>query len=254
MTEPLYPCQTIDEVIDRLERVIERCAVERNQLGYFATMYRDVTVRVRDWIAEGRFDDGPRMERLDVVFANRYLEALDRFLAGETPTRSWLVVFQAANTRPPVILQHLLLGMNAHINLDLAIAAVQTAPGDQLPGLKRDFELINALLDEMIDDVQERIDQISPWMRIIDHVGGRTEEEICAFAIGEARDLAWRAAQHLAVVSPEEFEREVAEHDAIVAALGKLIHSPGPLLRLGLWAVRVRETRPVDEVIAALKM
>ena len=49
-------------------------------------------------------------------------------------------------TLAPVILQHLLLGINAHINLDLGIAAVETSPGNQLAPLKNDFDMINKLL------------------------------------------------------------------------------------------------------------
>lgn len=42
--------QTIDEVIAQLEQVLERCLREDNRLGYFAMLYRDVTVRVREGI------------------------------------------------------------------------------------------------------------------------------------------------------------------------------------------------------------
>jgi hypothetical protein len=237
-----------------MDQVIERCIRGRSQLAYFAVLYRDVTVRVRDAIAAGRFEDGPRMERLDVIFANRYLDALDRFWRGEAPTQSWSVAFQAAHSWPPIILQHLLLGTNAHINLDLAIAAAQVAPGNELPGLKRDLQEITVLLGEMIDGAQERIERVSPWIRIIDRVGGRTDEQVCAFAIKAARDLAWRAAEELAVAAPEELEQEIALHDQIVAELGRGIRSPGLVLRAALYLVRVRETKSVPAVIEALRM
>lgn len=246
--------ETIDEIINRLDGVIEQCSRENSKMGFFAVLYRDVTVEVQRSIIAGRFEDGPRMERFDVLFANRYLDAIDRYWRKERPTRSWLLAFEAAEKRPPIILQHLLLGMNAHINLDLAIAAVQTAPGETLPGLKRDFYEITVLLDEMIDHVQERIDHVSPWFRIIDRVGGRTEEHICAFAIAEARTLAWRAAERLAVLNPEAFEREVAEHDQVVARIGQAIRKPGGLLGLGLHLIRVRERHHVRKVIEALKL
>jgi hypothetical protein len=104
------------------------------------------------------------MERLDVIFANRYLDALNQFWRGETPTQCWSVAFQSTRQWSPIILQHLLLGMNAHINLDLAIAAAQVAPGNKLPGLKRDFEEITVLLSEMIQGMEQRIEQVSPFL------------------------------------------------------------------------------------------
>jgi hypothetical protein len=254
MTIRNTPCQTIGQVIAQLDQVIERCICERSRLGYFATLYRNVTVRVRDAIAAGRFEDGPRMERLDVIFANRYLDALYNFWRGEPTTASWSVAFQTARLRSPIILQHMLLGMNAHINLDLAIAAVQTSPGSELPGLERDFFEITVLLGEMIDSVQDRIAQVSPWIGIIDRVGWRTDEQICSFTIKTARSLAWRAAQKLAVASSATFEREMASHDQVVAGLGREIRSPGRLLNAGLALIRVRESRPVPTIIEALRM
>jgi hypothetical protein len=171
MTTPAVLPQTIGQVIDHLDHAIERCIRERSRLGYFATLYRNVTARVRDEIAAGRFEDGRRMERLDVIFANRYLDALYQFWRGAPTTASWSVAFRTARLRSPIILQHILLGMNAHINLDLAIAAVETC-GCELAGLERDFNEITVLLGEMIDGVQERINLVSPWFRLMDRVGG----------------------------------------------------------------------------------
>src|SRR6185295_15744616 len=134
--------RTIDEVIVQLEEIIVRSVRERSRLGFFAALYHKVTIKVKEGIAAGQFEDGPRMERLDVTFANRYLTALEQFVKGEAATPCWVLAFEAADRWPPIILQHLLLGMNAHINFDLGIAAAQTCPGDQLPQLKSDFDQI----------------------------------------------------------------------------------------------------------------
>jgi hypothetical protein len=247
-------CQTIDEVIAQLDHIIDYCARHRSRLGFFATLYRNVTLRVRAGIQCGRFEDGPRMERLDVIFANRYFEALDCYWQLAPTPRCWQVAFQAAQWRRPIILQHLLLGMNAHINLDLAIAAIQTTPGEDLPSLKRDFYEITVLLGELIDEVQARIDVVSPWFSMIDRLGGRTDEELCHFAIAVARDLAWRTAEHLAHLPPEALAAEIARHDAAVAALGQGIGRPGWPLNMGLMAIRARERHAVPVIIAALKL
>lgn len=84
------PTATIDAVLSRLDEIGERARREGSRVGYFAATYRDVTARVKHDIAVGRFEDGPRMERLDVIFAKRYLNALDdhraqrrRAVAGE---------------------------------------------------------------------------------------------------------------------------------------------------------------------------
>ncbi len=68
--------KTIDEVIQQLEKIVGWARDNQGRLGYFAALYRKVTVKVKEGIADGFFKDAMRMERLDVIFANRYLEAL----------------------------------------------------------------------------------------------------------------------------------------------------------------------------------
>src|SRR5713226_9209467 len=138
--------QTIDEILAELDQIILRARREQNRLGFFATLYRNVTMKVKEGIAAGVFADGARMEKLDVTFANRYLAALGSFQRGEPLSKCWLAAFRIANTWPPIILQHLLTGMNAHINFDLGIAAQAVAPGPELSSLEPDFNLINDIL------------------------------------------------------------------------------------------------------------
>ena len=244
--------QTIAEVLTALDAVIERARVERSRTGYFAVLYREVTRRVRDGIAAGRFEDGARMERLDVIFANRYLHALERHRNGEAPFRSWGIAFEAARAWPPLILQHLLLGINAHINLDLGIAAAETAPGDTLPALRRDFDEITLVLGEMLDGVQDRIGDVSPWFWVLDRVGERTDEEVFSFVLGKARGFAWQLAGQLAPASAPERATLIALTDQAVALLGRRVRSPRWLLRPVLAAVRARESSDAAVVMTVL--
>src|SRR3954468_12203244 len=101
---------SLSEFLEALEGIVERAVQEEDRLGYFAALYRKVTSKAAEGIRDGFFDDGPRMERLAVGFANRYLTAMERFRAGEPATRSWQVSFEAARTWRPLIVQHLLLG------------------------------------------------------------------------------------------------------------------------------------------------
>src|SRR5215217_2934261 len=117
MPETVSAARSIQEVLDRLDAEIEIAVRNGSRTAYFACLYRGVTQRVLDGIRAGRFQDGPRMERLDVAFANRYLAAIGAYRRNEHASRSWQLAFEAARLRRLVILQHLLLGMNAHINL-----------------------------------------------------------------------------------------------------------------------------------------
>jgi len=247
------PARTIDEVISRLDAIIERAIVERDRLGFFAVLYRTVTAAVKDGIAAGRFEDGPRMERLDIVFANRYLHAFDLHRRGLTPTDSWRAAFAAGSRRRVVIMQHLLLGMNAHINLDLGIAAAEVCPGDSLAGLEHDFDEINNVLATLETDVEREVCTLSPWIDRLDHIDPRAGRVIANFSIDRARACSWRTAQRLAALTSTAREAAIDEIDAEVAALARLIERPiGFVINLNLVLVRLRETWDARKVIEVL--
>jgi len=239
--------------VDRLDLILEECRRSRSRLGYFAALYRNVTVRVMEEIHRGRFQDGPRMERLDVIFANRYLEAYHAFRVGGPVTRSWREAFGVATEWRPVVLQHLLLGMNAHINLDLGIAAAETSPGVELPGLRDDFVEITLLLGEMLELVQGALGRVSPWMGLLDRAGGRTDDRIVTFGLARAREVAWRGAEQLARLPAVGRPTAVDALDRGVAVLARpILRPPGRVLPSALLTIRVRESDDVPRVIDAL--
>ena len=247
------PAATIDDVIARLDAIIERAIAERDRLGYFAVLYRTVTAAVKDGIAAGRFEDCPRMERLDVVFANRYLAAFDAHRSGGTPSASWRAAFTAGSSRRVVIMQHLLLGMNAHINLDLGIAAAEVCPGSAIAGLEKDFNEINTVLATLETDVEAEVCSLSPWIDRLDHIDPRAGRVIANFSIDKARACSWATAQRLAALSGSARNAAIAEIDADVALLARLIERPiGMMINLNLILVRLRETWDVPKAIEVL--
>jgi len=66
------PAPTIDEVISEHGAISDESRADENRVGYLAASYRRVTVAVKEGIAPGVFEDGPRMAQLDVAFANRW--------------------------------------------------------------------------------------------------------------------------------------------------------------------------------------
>jgi hypothetical protein len=242
----------IDVVLTRLDDVVADMRRDRSRAGYFAAMYRKVTLAVREAVVAGRFTDGPRMARLDRVFAERYLDAWDQWRTGAEPTASWSGAFEASQRWRPIIVQHLLAGMNAHINLDLGIAAASVAPGADLPGLRGDFDTINDILGELVDGFMEDVEEVSPWIGFLDRIGGRTDQALVRFSIELARRQAWSMAEQLAVQDRADWGSLIAARDASTARLTKTILSPGPFLPAGLLLIRLRESNDVPRVIDLL--
>ncbi len=85
-----------------------------------------------------------------MIFANHYIQACYQYQTKQTPAQSWVRAFDETKHWWPIVLQHLLMGMNAHINLDLGIATVETVPPGELPNLKSDFDKINQVLVSLV--------------------------------------------------------------------------------------------------------
>ncbi len=245
--------EAIDEVIDRLGTVVEEARAERSRIGYFAAMYRRVTVAVREAIVAGEFEDPVRMAQLDLVFAERYLDAYAAWRTGDAATESWQICFDAAGRWRPLILQHLLAGMSAHINLDLGVAAATVAPGGDLAELRNDFDTINDVLARLIDEFGEAVGSVSPWIRWLDRLGGRTDQAVMRFSIERARKSAWGLAEELAPLDLAVWPDVIGRRDEEASAVGRSVFRTGRIMSVVLRAIRLRETSNVRRVIAALE-
>ena len=155
--------ETFAATIAALTAVMDECAERDDRAGYFAAMYLAVTRTVQARAAAGAFEDPARMERFASRFAGRYLDAYDGWRAGEPISGSWEVAFRTARRWWPIALQHLLLGMNAHINLDLGVTAATFAGQGRLAEVRNDFDAINRVLSDLVDACQGAVGAISPW-------------------------------------------------------------------------------------------
>jgi hypothetical protein len=243
--------RTIDDVLLKMDEIIAHCIQQNSRAAYFAVLYRQVTQRIKEGILRGEFEDNARMEKLDVRFAHRYFVAYDQYASGGQPTQSWLVAFQAAGESRHIILQHLLLGINAHINLDLGIAAVETAGNQPLDSLKGDFDAINRILSELVDGVKAQLGKASPAFGWLMPLAKKQDEKLVNFSIAIARDGAWRFAQRIHT-SPNR-EAAITERDLRIAALARALAQPGSRLAFLLRLIRLGEWRGVAATTKALE-
>ncbi|MGQ4436603.1 DUF5995 family protein [Streptomyces sp. SAS_260] len=244
--------QNIDEVVDGLAEIVREATRTGDRIGYFAALYRQVTVEIRSAIHEGRFEDGARMDRFDTLFGNRYFTAHDAWRRDRSGPRCWRETFGLLDDTDTVIVQHLVLGVNAHINLDLAVAAAGTDPGRDIQALRHDFLLINDILARVVLAVQDSVDAVSPLLSLLDRIGGRTDEQILDFSIVQSRAEAWHNAVLLAGRSEKDRETTIDRLDIRAAVLARLIARPTALVRPALELIRHTESDDVAEVIAHL--
>ena len=250
---PILNIRTIDDVIAAIEGIIQWSITNESRLGYFGALYKRITVSIKKNLPN--FQKPPRMEQLDVTFASRYFAALNAwFWPAQFPPLSpaWRVAFQAAALPGPIIVQHLLAGVNAHIDLDLGIAAESVAPGAQLPDLEHDFNLVNQVLANEVAGVLDEIDELSPVLAEIYKAFKNVETGIIDRMLDFTRMEAWGFATELAPLNPQQQATAIARRDAIAAGLGTLIITPPALFEHLIQVIALLETRDVVKIIETL--
>lgn len=234
----------VSERVGRLRAVAEAAP---DAAGFFPAMYAEVTAAVERRCADGGFDNPDRMLRFIDVFAGFYLRAeADRAAA----TGSWRATWDVAADRGLLVVQHLLLGMNAHINLDLPQAVVRVADaGGGLAAVRADFDAVNDVLLELYGHVLRRLGGVARWTSAAASLGGG---RLFRFSLLTARRQAWEAAQRLEPLDAAGRQAYVDELDRLTGVLAYLITRPLPPVSWLLPVLRAGEPADPRVVTRAL--
>lgn len=244
---------TIDDVIAQLDAIIEWSLTNKNRTGYFATLYRRMTVAVKQGIIDNDFQDGKRMEQLDVIFATRYFVAWEAYINNQQCSNGWHTAFDACQNSELIVLQHLLLGINTHINLDLCIAAAQCCPGNNIYPLQQDFVKINDVIETQSQLIQNTLCNIWFPLKMLTNISNDQEKGVLNFSISTARKCSWANAIVLANTDDSLKGDHISQIDNMVVDLSKQIIDPGIWMDFLLKPVKMMEDPDVDKLIGLLK-
>ena len=248
-----FTYKTIDEVLAEMERIIDNTIRDRNYMGIFAIVYWITTLQIKTNIEQGRFEDNDRMQRMDVQFATYYLDAYKKFTDKKPVSGPWEVAFSAGHERL-TLLQHLLLGMNAHINLDLALAASRIMEDQPIKDLETDYNTINGILGGLVDRLQAKLGKASPLMFLLDWIGGRKDEKIINFSLAKARTQSWHIANEFWALKGDALQNRIVEVDQSITKLAEFIKNPkSGLLRFILKVISWFEVRDVVKILKRLR-
>lgn len=245
--------ETLDEVITHLEKIIQESKIQNNRAGYFAALYHKVTLQVKYGIDNGQFINGNNIVKLDITFANRYFDAYQKWNDGKQVPQSWKVAFENCEKSSRLVLQHLLLGMNAHINLDLGIATVEVSSGD-ISNLKNDFDAINLILSSLTYGVFNKLNVISPLLSLLGFSGTKSNFMLIQFSMGNARDGSWCFAEKLSEkqTNQHEYTKFIEDRDTEIAELGVSLTKTTGMLTFGIWLIHLFELKNVRKTIEIL--
>jgi hypothetical protein len=231
---------TITEVIERLEQLAD--TLDRDDgVRWFNRLYLDVTRRVAAALEEGTAERPTFLERLDIVFAQDYFDAIDAApgprgdVPDDYPYHAWKPLFESRYRRDIAPIQFALAGMNAHINHDLALGiqevcrTVGVEPRRGTPHY-REYVGVNDFLAEVEQEVQLWL--LTGALAELNRRFSPIDDVIAIWSLKKARETAWTHAQLLWELSDEGFlEREYrGVLDRSVGLAGRAFLLPVPFV------------------------
>lgn len=245
-----YRPQDIDEALEQMRSALDYFHRENDQRAIFLRAYYLVTLAVHQAINEqGRytrriFFDPEWIRRLAGKFSLLYFQSLT---TTERPgERAWKTAHRLAATDQTSVFQDLLLGLNAHINYDLAYGISlnlrEFEDGREhllLPRRKFDHDQVNNILVNTIPQIEDVLTRdYGGELSVMSELAGALEDVLAGVGLKYYRERVWwNAISFLSAQGPEELQLVHDRLDWESAQLADSIGCEGTFLQRSLRGV-----------------
>lgn len=239
MTQPLDD----DQILTRMSSLVAGWRAQGSARAIFLACYQMMTANMLAAIRRREFGDPAWVRLLLIRFADFYYAALAAYdQSPSSAPAAWRLAFQAADSPAVTAVQHLLLGVNAHINYDLALTLFdllkpewQSLAAAQQAGRYQDYCQVNAVIAATIDSVQDEVlEPAMPVMEVIDRLFGSADERMISSLITRWRETTWDFARRLLLAKDTaertRLEQRLEQHALTLARLiypQAALHRPG---------------------------
>ena len=205
----------LDHTLRELRRRIAAHDATCSDNALFPRNYRVVTEFYQRLAGTGFFADDTYVAREDAIFAELFFAAEDAWARGELDKvpEAWRIAFDAAERKEVQGAGNLLLGINAHVQLDqpYMIAGLGLVAPDG-SSRKADHDKFNELLNLAYDDViAQAIEWDDPDLAMYDVPGTQADNFSLFQIIATWREGVWRNAERLVGARSDAERRLVAE-------------------------------------------
>lgn len=210
-------------LLSRMEQQLALWHEQADRRAIFLACYTLMTRRMLAGLDAERFADGPWVHRLIHDFAEYYFVALTTYegrAKGLLP-EVWNQTHRLTLDPETPVIQSLLMGVNAHINCDLALVLddlLEPTWAESSPTLRNqryaDYGQVNAIIAETINAVQN--DVIAPQARmlhIVDVAFGPLDEWCTSRLITNWRNDVWQHTLNI-LEAPDPVTRQAMRHQA----------------------------------------
>lgn len=264
---------SVTEALAALEAVTARLFAVGDQRAAFPDIYAIITRRVAESVALGRgafFLEPQWISRLAGRFCERYLETLRWSLRSEPQdTGAWSVAYACCRIGDMLPVNHVMLGLSAHINYDLALglaANIAEIGGANDPATlaryKHDHDAVNHLLRASVPEAFDHLvaKHQCPASKLLYRHGYAAAEWIAMQLLTTWRERVWGDAMDLlsarsaveknAVLG--RIERRSRQHAKLLAVPGIVPLSSGALRAEPPRAATGRRAGRTEQFLGAL--
>lgn len=219
------------DLAQKMDRMASSWEAAEDNRGIFLRCYCMMTENMSRALEKQRFIDSEWVENLLNRFAEYYFDALACYDCGEEVPQVWRTVHEEAGRDDLHVLQHLFLGVNAHINYDLVLTLYEilSPEWDSLTDQQKDIRyndhmMVNTIIGETIDQVQDEVVEThAPQMDLVDKLLGRLDEKLISGLISKWRKSVWKDTLELLACEEE------------IAAQGYILEVEREVLRRAKW-------------------
>jgi tetratricopeptide (TPR) repeat protein len=195
----------IDEAIPALKKALDWYHENNDYRAVFLRAYYIITVNVHaavhgrgEW-RKGIFFDPDWIASLAGKFSSLYFQSLTTFERSPESELAWKVAHRLAEDRSSTVVQDLLLGLNAHINYDLAYGIYMNFKehGDDrnhllLPRRKFDHDQVNEILLRSIPEITTTLARdYGGAIRFLDVALDRLDDLLAGTGLRYYRERVW---------------------------------------------------------------
>ena len=207
-------------IATRMQSLVQEFEEGADRRAIFLNCYMLMTQNVLKAVEAREFNDPEWVLTLVHRFADYYFDGLTTFKLNEASTSAvWRFTHHAADAPQTMVLQNLLLGVNAHINYDLVLTLVdllepewKQLSAEQCQQRHSDYCQVNEIISHTIDIVQDDVvERYSPIMDLVDKMLGTADEWLISRLITNWRDEVWDRAVGMMGTADAEERRMLAD-------------------------------------------
>ncbi|MBU2886184.1 hypothetical protein KO507_10460 [Gilvimarinus agarilyticus] len=232
--------QTIENVVERLDRITEDSMLDFDPMGYFSAAYYAASTKIMVGVRHNVFEQSHVVEDIYLTMSDRFFDERSTFMKDTKTTGAWQSSFGYLDSMFSMVLQQVMTGIHVHVSLDLAVAVAQVG-GERIDRLKGDFDKVFDMFKITAERVEEDMTDRWPTTKFVLKIFGVLDSYFVHYNFEKAREETWAFAKELAQATPADKESLIKQRNEVVAQKTKLVKYPGVIMTVVFAVMRMFE-------------